>query len=65
MMAKAKKIIVKQQKEWMSVLELAEYLGVSKENLYRKASNKAFPKHRFGKLLKFNKTEIDNYLTKR
>jgi excisionase family DNA binding protein len=44
---------------WLSVKTLAEYLGVSKETIYRKLKSKTIPAYRIGKLWRFKKYEID------
>jgi excisionase family DNA binding protein len=50
---------------WLSVEQLAVYLGVSKETIYRMIKRNTIPKHRIGKLWKFNKDEVDKYILKR
>jgi excisionase family DNA binding protein len=46
----------------MSVQQVAKYLGISKETVYRRIEDRSIPKHRLGKLWKFNKEEIDSWV---
>lgn len=48
---------------WLSVEEIAVYLGVSKESIYRWLDRKTIPAHRLGKLWKFKPSEVDQWLT--
>lgn len=47
---------------WLSVVEIAKYLGVSKETIYRCLDKKEIPAHRVGKLWKFDKVEVDAWV---
>ena len=44
---------------WLSVEEIAEYLGVSKDTIYAWISLKEMPAHRLGRLWKFKREEVD------
>lgn len=44
---------------WLSVEEIAEHLGVSKDTVYAWISKKNMPAHRVGRLWKFQKAEVD------
>lgn len=46
-------------KHWLNVQEVAKYMGVSKETIYRLIYLKKIPAHRIGKLWIFNQQEID------
>ena len=48
---------------WLSVEEIANHLGVSKETIYRWLERSKIPAHRVGKLWKFKTTEIDGWVT--
>ena len=50
---------------WLSVPEIAEHLGVSKESIYKWVSAKKIPAHKLGKFWKFKITEVDEWITKR
>jgi len=52
-----------QPERWMSVTEIAEHLGVSKETVYRWLEKEKIPAHRVGKLWKFKASEIDDWVT--
>ena len=47
---------------WLSVDEIAEYLGVTRETIYAWLSKKALPGHRVGRLWKFKRAEIDEWV---
>lgn len=47
---------------WLSVIEIAAYLGVSRETLYRWLEKKKIPANRVGKLWKFRTAEIDEWI---
>lgn len=47
---------------WLSVEEIAEHLGVSKETIYRWLKKGKVPAHRIGKLWKFKPTEVDQWV---
>lgn len=44
---------------WLSVEEIAQYLGVSKDTVYTWINKKKMPAHKIGRLWKFKKDEID------
>lgn len=48
--------------QWLSVQELAKYVGISKETVYRYLEHGTIPAHRVGKLWKFKSDEIDNWI---
>jgi excisionase family DNA binding protein len=56
-------IAMNQPERWMSVTEIAEHLGVSKETVYRWLEKEKIPAHRVGKLWKFKASEIDDWVT--
>ena len=47
---------------WLSVDEMSEYLGVSKDTVYTWISAKAMPAHRVGRLWKFKRDEVDDWV---
>lgn len=47
---------------WLSVEGIAEYLGVSKEPIYRWLERKKIPACRIGKLWKFKPNEVDQWV---
>lgn len=47
--------------KWLSVQEIAVHLGVSKDTIYNWI-NKGMPAHKFGKLWKFQTSEVDKWI---
>lgn len=47
---------------WLSVEQVAEYLGISKETVYRWLEKGIVPAHRVGKLWRFHSSEIDEWI---
>ena len=47
---------------WLSVEEIAQHLGVSKDTVYTWVANKGMPAHRVGRLWKFQASEIDDWV---
>ena len=48
---------------WLSVQEIAHYLGISKETVYRWIEAKKIPAHKIGKQWKFKTIEVDHWVT--
>jgi excisionase family DNA binding protein len=47
---------------WLSVDEIAEYLGVKRFTIYKWIERKNMPGHKVGSLWKFKKDEIDDWV---
>lgn len=47
---------------WLSVDEISTYLGVSRDTIYRWIEIKKIPVHRVGKLWKFKRGEVDEWV---
>ncbi|MBO2660804.1 transcriptional regulator [Shewanella algae] len=47
---------------WLSVEEMAEYLGVSKDTVYVWINKKNMPAHRIGRFWKFKMDEVDQWV---
>ncbi len=47
---------------WLSVDEIAEYLGVSKDTIYTWVTSKGMPGHKVGRLWKFKREEVDDWV---
>lgn len=49
---------------WLSVDEIGVYLGVKRDTIYKWLSDKSLPGHKIGRLWKFKKNEIDEWVRK-
>ena len=48
--------------KWLSVDEITEYLGVSRDTIYNWISTRGMPAHRVGRLWKFKKDAVDAWI---
>jgi excisionase family DNA binding protein len=53
--------MIKMTERWLSVDEIAEHLGVSRDTIYNWINGKSMPAHRIGKLWKFKASEVDEW----
>ncbi len=53
------------QDRWLSVEEIAVYLGVSRDTIYTWVGKTNFPAHKVGRLWKFKTSEIDAWVRKK
>ncbi len=53
------------QDRWLSVEEIAVYLGVSRDTIYTWVGKTDFPAHKVGRLWKFKTSEIDAWVRKK
>ena len=53
---------VTMEDRWLSVEEIAVYLGIKRDTVYRWISEKLMPAHRMGRLWKFRKEEVDEWV---
>ena len=51
-----------QPERWVSVSEIADHLGISKETVYRWTESKKIPAHKIGKKWKFKISEVDRWV---
>ena len=49
---------------WLSVDEIAAYLGVKRDMIYKWIDVKSLPAHRLGRPRKFKKADIDRWVVK-
>jgi excisionase family DNA binding protein len=47
---------------WVSVEQIAEHLGVTRDSIYRWIDRKRLPAHRVGRLWKFKASEVDDWV---
>lgn len=47
---------------WLSVEDIAEHLGVSKDTVYTWVAKKDMPAHKVGRLWKFQASEVDDWV---
>lgn len=47
---------------WLSVDEIATYLGVKRDTIYKWIERKGMPAHKVGRLWKFRKDEVDYWV---
>ncbi len=47
---------------WVSVEQIAEHLGVTRDSIYRWIDSKCLPAHRIGRLWKFKISEVDDWV---
>ena len=50
------------QDRWLSVEEIAQYLGVSRDTIYSWVDTTDIPAHKVGRLWKFRKEEVDEWV---
>jgi excisionase family DNA binding protein len=50
------------QDRWLSVDEIAEYLGVAKDTIYNWVTHKGMPGHKVGRFWKFKKDDVDSWV---
>ena len=46
---------------WLSVEEIADHLGISKDTVYNWINKRNMPAHKIGKLWKFKVSEVDKW----
>lgn len=47
---------------WLSVEEIAVYLGIKRDTVYKWIDQKNMPAHKVGRLWKFRKEEVDKWV---
>ncbi|MFC1652493.1 helix-turn-helix domain-containing protein [Planctomycetota bacterium] len=47
---------------WLSVDEIAEYLGIKRDTVYKWISKDRMPAHKVGRLWKFKAAEVDQWV---
>ena len=54
-----------QNENWISLTEIASYVGVSKDTIRNWIKGSGMPAHKVGRLWKFKKTEVDLWIAKK
>ncbi|MBW1834401.1 MAG: helix-turn-helix domain-containing protein [Deltaproteobacteria bacterium] len=49
---------------WLSVDEIAVYLGVKRDTIYKWIGEKGMPSHKIGRLWKFKQDDVDDWVRK-
>jgi excisionase family DNA binding protein len=52
----------KMEDRWLSVDEIAAYLGIKRDTVYKWIDGKQMPAHRMGRLWKFRREEVDEWV---
>ncbi len=47
---------------WLSMTEICEHLGISRDTAIKWINIKSMPAHKIGKLWKFKKVEVDSWV---
>ncbi len=47
---------------WLSVEQIAQHLGISKDTVYTWVSTREMPAHKVGRLWKFQISEVDTWV---
>ncbi len=50
------------QESWVSLDEIADHLGVSRDTVYRWIDNRGMPAHKVGRLWKFKVSQVDEWV---
>jgi excisionase family DNA binding protein len=50
------------ENRWLSVDEIAVYLGIKRDTIYKWIAEKDLPAHRIGRLWKFRSDEVDRWV---
>jgi excisionase family DNA binding protein len=51
-----------QNDKWTGLAEIADYIGVSKDTIRNWIKNSNMPAHKVGRLWKFKKSEVDQWI---
>jgi excisionase family DNA binding protein len=50
------------ENRWLSADEISEYLGVKRDTIYKWIHRHRLPAHKVGRLWKFRKQEVDDWI---
>lgn len=54
----------KKEKKWWKVADAIDYLGITKNSIYKLTKNKELTHYKVGKHLYFTKEDIDNWVSR-
>lgn len=54
--------MVEMEDRWLSVEEISKYLGISSDTVYRWIDKQKMPAHKMGRLWKFKRGEVDDWV---
>lgn len=54
--------MIETKDRWLSIREICEHLGVSSDTVYKWIDKHEMPAHRMGRLWKFKKDEVDEWV---
>jgi len=49
-------------KEFLSIDDVSQYLGIKRSTLYRRVESREIPFYRFGRLIRFRKADVDQWI---
>lgn len=47
---------------WLSITDICKHLGISSDTVYKWIEKKGMPAHKIGRLWKFKKDEVDDWV---
>ena len=53
---------IKMEDRWLSVDEIADHLGIKRDTVYKWISEREMPGHKIGRLWKFKKDQVDEWV---
>jgi excisionase family DNA binding protein len=62
MKSESKRLELALEDRWLSVDEIAVYLGIKRDTVYRWISKRNLPGHKIGRLWKFRKEDVDEWV---
>ena len=55
-------MVIEMEDRWLSVEEIAAYLGIKRDTVYKRIKEKGIPAHKVGRLWKFKLSEVDEWV---
>lgn len=54
--------MVEMEDRWLSITKICKHLGISNDTIYKWIDIRGMPAHRMGRLWKFKKDEVDDWV---